>query len=506
MQSASASVLSATLAILLSGLAIYLAAPGNGAFPALIWLAFAPWFASLRRLGVPGATLSGLLMGLAWVIPLQWSTFAAAVTASGAEESWHFIITLGFFLTYAAPFAVFGTVAGLLRRRFSVYPALYPLLQAALLSSLICLAWAPFPYTPAVGMVPWPSLLQLAAWGGEPLLLTALLWSNAALGFALRWQRPSLGQLLPVAPAALALLLLHGFGAWRIAAMDRAEAAGQGVRLSALPLQLDLPAFVSPRTLTRDRPGRPTSALELSLDALQRAPQCEVVVWPETPMEIERSADVCTQGGAFAQRLGLPLLMQCFRPLDTRHQVSAEFLRPGAEAVQWHGKSSLVPFYEAPFFSEGRLAPGSPGRVFDLDAQRRLIPALCYELHARAHLRESVLGGGNVVVHMASFTPFSRQPIDRSDQAMAQLRAVEFGVPILRAANRGPVGWIDAAGRLREMSPRFGRHAECVDLWSPDGSPTGFARISPIAAWLPGGLALLLAVSMGWLKRRAQRS
>ncbi|MCA1780222.1 MAG: hypothetical protein LC637_12830 [Xanthomonadaceae bacterium] len=73
---------------------------------------------------------------------------------------------------------------------------------------------------------------------------------------------------------------------------------------------------------------------------------------------------------------------------------------------------------------------------------------------------------------MASFTPFSRHPIDHWDLALAQLRAAEFGLPILRAVNRGSAGWIDANGRVRALSDRFGRHAECYDIWTPSGPAT----------------------------------
>jgi apolipoprotein N-acyltransferase len=109
-----------------------------------------------------------------------------------------------------------------------------------------------------------------------------------------------------------------------------------------------------------------------------------------------------------------------------------------------------------------------------------------------------VLAGGNIVVHMASFAAFARHPIDIWDQGMARLRAVEFGVPIVRATNRGPVGWIDALGRERSVSARFGQQAQCESVWSPAGTPVLHARLAPIAAWLPA-LMLLLATAAGRL-------
>jgi len=477
-------------AVALSGVLVALAATGVGDAPLLAWLAFAPWLASLRGLRTGAASMSGMAMGLAYIVPGHWHTFAAAVGTAGYDGWRQAALTLAFFLSYAVPFAVFAALDAVWcnGRDGAQAP---PLLRAGVLASLICVTWSPFPYTPVVMVVDATAMLQLGAFGGEPLLLWLLFWPSAELAALVHsphsWPRRWIGLM----PVVVVLLLAAGVGTWRLRALDRAELAGSGVRLSALPLQLDLPQFVSPAMLIRDRSGGSRSALEMSRAALARAPQCEVVIWPETPLPSEHSERVCALASRFARSLGRPLLMQCFRHDAGQLLLTAEWLAPAAEA-QWHGKSSLVPLYEQPLFGAGRVTPGRPGTVFALDHTRRLIPALCYELHSRAHLRRAVLDGGNVIVHMASFTPFSRHPIDLWDMAMSRLRAVEFGLPIVRAANRAPAGWIDAAGRVRDISGRFGSGATCVDVWSPTGPPTVFARISPFAAWLPGLAALAL--------------
>lgn len=487
------------LAITLSALLINIAAPVGGNLPLLAWIAFAPWMASLSGLRWWSAAFSGLAMGLAYVIPLHWATFAAAVASSGWSGWMQQLITLGFFISYAAPFAVFAAVDATLQRRWPLPNQTWALIRAGLLASLICGMWAPFPYTPVVTIVGFSSIFQLASIGGEPLLLMLLLWPSAVLAGIFRdstsgWRRWQ--ALLPVTASLLAGTI---YGQLHIAELDRAEAAGSGVRLSALPLQLNLPPQgASAQILMRDRPGGKQSALELTRGALQRSKQCELVVWPETPLTLDRNAPACAQGARVAASLGLPMLMQCYRPDGDQVQITAEWLAPDGAAPQWHGKSSLVPLYEQPIFSKGRVAPGEPGTVFDLDSERRIIPTLCYELHSRRHMRQGVFNGGNVVAHMASFAPFDRNPIDIWDQAMAQLRAVEFQIPILRAANRGPTGWIDAAGRARSLSARFSSGGECQDIWSPASSPSIFAYLSPIGAWLPGALVLAL----GWLSVR----
>ena len=488
------SCLQATAAISVSAGLIALAAPGIGNYPLLAWVAFAPWLASLSRLAPAAGAVSGLSMGMAYIVPGHWSTFNAAIEAAGYQGDQLVAYTLLFFLVFALPFALFGGLDRCLQRIAGGALQRVALMRAAVLASLICGIWSPFAYTPASMIVEHAPMLQLAAIGGEPLLLCVLLWPSALLAGLLQSRMPVRQCALAMMPIGLSMLAFAAYGYWRINAMDQAEANGAGIRLSAMPLQLDLPARASPIMLTRDRAHSTLSALELSRDGLQRAPHCELVVWPETPLQSVHQERLCAAGPQLANKLGVPLMMQCQRRNGAHNQLTAEWLRPGQRDTPFHAKSSLVLLYEKPLWGEGRYSAGAPGKVFTLDEQRRLIPTICYELHSRAHLRAGVLAGGNIVVHMASFAAFARHPIDIWDQGMARLRAVEFGAPIVRATNRGPTGWIDALGRERSLSARFGQQAQCLSVWSSAGTPVLHARLAPIAAWLPALMILLLTL------------
>jgi len=501
-------------AIALSSALIALSAPEIGGQPLWVWLAFAPWLYSLRWLSPLLAALSGLAMGLGYIVPEHWGAFSVAAQSAGYAGLAQAALVIAFFLTYALPFMLFGGLDRSLQRY--TQGALQPLalLRAGVLTSLVSgfsQLLSPFPYTPVSAITDSTKLLQLAAIGGEPLLLLLLLWPSALLA-GLFGQRVHTWRQLAraVTPLALSFLAVTLYGGWRIDAMDRSDAAGAGVRLSVLPLQLDLPAYAASMMLTRDRPGATISALELSRAGLARAPRTELVLWPETPLAIAQSEQVCAIAQQLSDRLGRPLLMHCARALGNQHQYTLELRRPTqtepmqTEVVAVHAKSALVPIYEQPLWGIGPIAPGEAGTVFAFDARRRLIPALCYELHARGHIRAGVLAGGNIIVHSASYTPWNRHPIDLWNQRMAQLRAVEFGVPIVSASNRAASGWIDANGRLRSQTARFGRQAEGVDVWSPDSNPTLQTYLQPVLAWLPMlGIWLVIAVKH-WLVRRRQ--
>lgn len=492
-------------AVALSGALVAASAPGVGEHSWLAWIAFAPWLASLAGLTPARAALSGLAMGLAYIIPGRWETFATAIGAAGTQGLERDAWTLLFFASYALPFAIFAAIDRALAPRTAAVPRpLVAPLRASVLAGLICGLWSPFPYTPASGVVDFIGIAQWASVGGEPLLLSLLLWPGMVLAELLAARPGWRAAARSLVPVVLALAALSLAGHARIAAMDHSEASGGGQRLSVLLLQLDLPVAASPISLWRDRPGAAQSAVEATRSALQQQPQCEAVVWPETTVAPRHAARACAAGQRLATELGVPMLMQCFRG-SQRLRMSAEWHRPGQPTGTPHFKSSLVPLYETPLWGAGGLEAGRPGHVYAVDAHRSLIPALCYELYSDAHLRASVLAGGQFIAHMVSFAAFDRQPIDRWDGPMARLRAIAFGVPIARAGNRSFAGWIDANGRVRSASARFGREARCHGLWSPATAPTPYTHVAGHAAGLPAALVLATALIVTPLRRRMSR-
>ena len=104
------SCLRATAAISVSAGLIAFAAPGVGNYPMLAGVAFAPWLASLSRLAPAAAAVSGLVMGMAYIVPGHWSTFNAAIAAAGYEGNKLNAYTLLFFLVFALPFVLFGAL------------------------------------------------------------------------------------------------------------------------------------------------------------------------------------------------------------------------------------------------------------------------------------------------------------------------------------------------------------------------------------------------------------
>ena len=85
--------------------------------------------------------------------------------------------------------------------------------------------------------------------------------------------------------------------------------------------------------------------------------------------------------------------------------------------------------------------------------------------------------------------------------AQARLRAIEEGLPVLRATTTGISAVIDADGVVRQSVPRH-RAARLDGVIPPAHAPTLFARAGN---WLPLGWAVLLIVLSLVALRRCRR-
>ncbi len=179
-----------------------------------------------------------------------------------------------------------------------------------------------------------------------------------------------------------------------------------------------------------------------------------------------------------------------------------------------YAKADLVPFGEfLPFrtllepIGLSRLVPGSmdffpgPGpRTLDLGDQGRAAVQICYE----------IIFSGEVVDDGAARPDYIFNPSNDGwfgafgppqHLAQARLRAVEEGLPVLRATTTGISAVIDARGIVREYLPTgvAGR----IDTLVPPAAPaTLFARAGH---WLTFGWALVLLCATGVALRSARR-
>lgn len=347
---------------------------------------------------------------------------------------------------------------------------------------------------------PWPVMLQSAAvWGAWGLSTVTVLAAAAfatigAPGSALRRFAP------PV--AALAVLAgVAGFGVVRMAAAPAPESAGvDGVRVRIVQ-----PSIPQDEKWARDKR---LAHLKTYLGLTRRPGLDDAthVIWPETalPLFLSRTdglrdalARVAPPDGALLT--GLPRLVTADggRRLYNSLYVVDRNGRTRARYDKFH----LVPFGEyvpleawipLPKLTAGRTGfTAGPGpRTLDVPGAPRVSPLICYE----AIFPGNVTAPGprpGWLLNVTNDAWFGVSSGPYQHLASARLRAVEEGLPLVRAANTGISAVVDPHGRTRA---RLGLQArDVVDAGLPRAlPPTVYARLGDagVAAML-GVLALV---------------
>lgn len=203
--------------------------------------------------------------------------------------------------------------------------------------------------------------------------------------------------------------------------------------------------------------------LDLSAARDPGAPPPDAVIWPETAVNflLEQSG---TAPQEIADFTGAPVILGIQRVEGERYFNSlTEFTSQGIGTV--YDKFHLVPFGEyAPWGDQlagfgirafaarhGFGYTAGPGpRVLDLPGLPRMQPLICYEAVFSRHL----IGGDTRPEWLLQITNdawFGTLSGPWQHLAQARLRAIESGLPLMRAANTGVSAVIDARGGLRAV-------------------------------------------------------
>jgi apolipoprotein N-acyltransferase len=180
-----------------------------------------------------------------------------------------------------------------------------------------------------------------------------------------------------------------------------------------------------------------------------------------------------------------------------------------------YDKLHLVPFGEyLPFQSlmeklgfvqltrvQGGFIPGTRRRNMEIPNAPRALPLICYEAVFPGDITTGDERPGWIInVTNDGWFGISTGPYQHLQQA--RLRAIEEGLPVVRAANTGISAVIDPSGRI---VARLGLGLEGVlDANLPTAlSPTIYARIRDIPAGMMVAVALLLVTRRRFARRKA---
>jgi apolipoprotein N-acyltransferase len=365
-----------------------------------------------------------------------------------------------------APFAVMG---------LSIYLALFPAAAALAVWGRGGCPWAAplalagawalgewlrgwlftgFPWNP-LGSV-WAfsdAMLQPAAWVGVFGLSLITAFAAAALA-ALGTGPVTKGRAAPAAVATLLLLGLWGAGALRLADAPAGDVAGVKLRI----VQGNIPQKIKWQRNLREA----HLASYLALSGLYGGGATHVI-WPETAVPFALNSDTRhREAAASAAPPGGALITGSVR---TGTQAapgvwnSVLAIDQSARLIATYDKAHLVPFGEyvplrglLPFgkLTEGRgdFSSGPGPRSVTVPGAPPFSPLICYE----AIFPAAVVGPGprpRWLLNVTNDAWFGLSTGPRQHLVAARLRAVEEGLPLVRAANTGISAVIDANGRVR---------------------------------------------------------
>ncbi len=434
-------------------------------FPVMVWLIDGSGAGKLG--GIPAAALSGWWFGFGYFIAgLYWIGYAFLVDAE----------TFAWLLPFAvaglpALLALFMALGFALARLIWTRDATRILALAAALTVsewlrghiLSGFPWNTFGYalTEPLALAQTASLIGI--WG-LTFLAIAIFASPATLiddrGLT---RRPGLPLL-----ASLAILIAMGaYGTLRLSAHPTHLVDKVKLRLMQPDLQQDVKFNYSAKKAVMEK--------YLALSDRATGPHstgvkdATILIWPESafPFFLTREADAMAQIADFLPP-GTTLITGAVRPPDvpagmkiTRAYNSIYIIGDDGTVLSFYDKLHLVPFGEyLPFQSameklgfvqltkmRGGFIPGTRRRAMDVPNAPKVLPLICYEaVFSGAVVPHGERPGWIVNVTNDGWFGISSGPYQHLQQA--RLRAIEEGLPLVRAANTGVSAVIDPVGRV----------------------------------------------------------
>jgi apolipoprotein N-acyltransferase len=464
--------------------------------------------------GAPGwrrAWCDGWLWGMGFLVPnLYWVAYSMTVDLA------HF--------WWMIPVSALGLPAGM-----SLFPAfgtgLYRFLRprGLIRIGLFAICWALSEWLR--GHVPWggfPWVLIGYTWSSDMPVALDVLQSTSLFGIyglsfftallaalPARLGDPSLpgqGKLrLYTAPAAGAALLLLAifWGADRLANGVTGDVPGVTLRI----VQTDV--------ANRDDGGDAPDHLSHTLAEADRSGADAVTaqIWPESTIDylLNQEPELLAEIAKRAPPDGLVLTGATLGYRDTSgpyYYNSLAAVTPQGRILASYAKAHLVPFGEyipmrwlldfiPAVAGRGGLATGPGPVTLHLPGLPPVAPIICYEaVFPHAVIDESdrpawLLNDTNDSWFGRSIGPYQHF-------ALARVRTVEEGLPLIRAANGGISGVVDAYGR-RVMTLPLGEES-ALDVKLPNALPTDtlYGKLGDSPLLLIVCIALVASISLFW--------
>jgi apolipoprotein N-acyltransferase len=487
-------------------------------FPILVWLIDGS--AGGRRGGVPAAAMAGWWFGFGYFVAgLYWTGNALLVDAK----------TFGWLL----PLAIIGLPAGLaVFTAFGVALARLLWTRGAMrLLSLACaltlsewlrghllsgFPWNTFGYALATPSVLAQSASLVGVWG-LTFIAVAVYASPAVLADELTDARR---PWLPAAASALLLVAMAAYGAVRLNWTPTTYVEGVRLRIMQPNLHQDEKFNYSQKQAVMSR--------YLALSDRATGPQSTGVadvthlIWPESafPFFLTREPDALAQIAALLPE-GTVLITGAVRAPETmpsaaitRAYNSIYVIDHDGSVLSVYDKVHLVPFGEYLPFQDilerlglmqltkvrGGFIPGDRRRAVSVPRAPSFLPLICYEIVFPGQVAPRGERAG-WMLNLTNDGWFGRSAGPYQHFQQARLRAIEEGLPLVRAANTGISAVVDPVGRVIRSLPLGSEGVLDASLPQPL-PPTLYARLGDG----PAGLIVAVAAILVLRQRRRERA
>jgi apolipoprotein N-acyltransferase len=484
-------------------------------FPVLVWLIDGS--AAGRLQGVPAAAAAGWWFGFGYFLAgLYWVGHAFLVDAK----------IFGWLLPFAvialpAGLAAFTAFGAVIARLLWARGAMRILALAAALTVaewlrghlLTGFPWNTFGYALATQLTLAQAASLIGIWGLTFIAVAAYaapaVLADDPADTRRRWFAPALGVAV--------LVGLAGYGLWRLDRTPTTFVDDVRLRIMQPNVQQDQrfnysqkQAVMARYTALSERSGTPqTSGLN----------DITHLIWPESafPFFLTREADALAQIADLLPE-GTVLITGGVRAPEnassgpiTRAYNSIYVLDHDGSILSVYDKVHLVPFGEyLPFQNlferlgltqlvrvQGGFIPGDRRRALAVPRAPRLLPLICYEVifPGQAVPRGERPGW---MLNLTNDGWFGRSPGPYQHLQQARVRAIEEGLPLVRAANTGISAVIDPLGRVIRSLPLGVEGVLDAPLPRPL-APTAYAR------WGDGSLWLMIVIALAFSLRHRRR-
>ncbi|MEE9275636.1 MAG: apolipoprotein N-acyltransferase, partial [bacterium] len=484
-------------------------------FEALVWISLVPLLWSLDRKRPHEAFALGFLMGLVSYGIIIWWVKPTMVSYGNLSPwlAWFITLTLAAYLAlYPGMFCYFivriSPGGGL--PVFLIAGPLWVSLEVVRAYFLSGFPWALLGYS-QYRILPVIQVADLFGVYGVSFFIVAV---NAALWHFFR--HPHRAPFRVIGGTALLAAFILGYGYLRLHEVPR-EAGPAERPVGIVQGNINQSQKWSPKAQASVVGAHEKLTKRLGEEFRKKPNRVPpLIVWPEAaapfiygdqPFWQSRMRETARSAGAY-------LLFGTLSAVRTKEGPqlynSAYLIGPSGEAYGRYDKLHLVPFGEyvplGPllYFVKklvpviGTFAEGKKPRVFDVPGGKFGV-LICFEAIFPRVVRR--FRDAQFLVNITNDAWFGRTAASEQHLSMVAMRAVEFRVPIVRAANSGISAFIDARGAIRGRSPLFVPWSRTGVIAPRRGGPTLYARTGDLFAFA----CLLLSLAAFLAARRRRR-